>query len=170
MRGMYARKRKTRRNQLGKIPVIGPILQNIIGFAPQALFGAIMVEPTMMLAKAAGRYVPALPAPLFYALAGLLVAAVINSKYIPLNAALKNKLAIAAASAAGGVAYYKFRTSGGAPETMASETGMLELRGYSGPLGLLGNHGSLQLRPGPLNGYGQYGEYGPSSVRPLGRY
>jgi len=150
---------------LKKIPLIGGALSSMVSLAPTALFGAVMVEPTMMMAKLLGRYVPALPAPLFYALAGLVVAAVIKMKFVPLAPSTKDKLAIAAASAAGGVAYYKFRTSGGAPETVADEVGALELRGYSGPFGMLelrGNSG--------FSGASAYGEYGPAAVMPLGTY
>lgn len=157
--------RRTRKNMgamLRKIPLIGGTLAHMATLAPTALFGAIMVEPTMMAARMLGRYVPNLPAPLFYAIAGLLVAAVVKSKFIPLAPSTKEKLAIATASAAGGVAYYKFRTSGGAPETTADEVGALELRGYKGPFGLL-----------ELRGYGRtpaYGDYGPAAVMPLGTY
>ena len=182
-------RRKTRKNMasmLKKIPLIGGTLANMASLAPTALFGAVMVEPTMMAAKLLGRYVPNLPAPLFYALAGLLVAAVVKSKFIPLAPSTKDKLAIAAASAAGGVAYYKFRTSGGAPETTAEEVGALELRGYSGPFGLLelrgngmhsamsgmhsdmsGGHTMMGMHTSSMSGYG---DYGPAAVMPLGTY
>ena len=138
---------------LKKIPLIGGALASMVSLAPTALFGAVMVEPTMMMAKLLGRYVPSLPAPIFYALAP----------------STKDKLAIAAASAAGGVAYYKFRTSGGAPETVADEVGALELRGYSGPLGLLELRGLSGLGGG-FSGASSYGEYGPTAVMPLGTY
>lgn len=162
------RNRKTRKNMgtmLKKIPLIGGALSSMVSLAPTALFGAVMVEPTMMAAKLLGRYVPNLPAPLFYAFAGLVVAAIVKSKFIPLAPSTKDKLAIAAASAAGGVAYYKFRTAGGAPESTAEEVGALELRGYSGPFGMLelrGNSG--------FSGASAYGEYGPAAVMPLGTY
>lgn len=170
-RRAYAKRRnrrKTRKNMgtmLKKIPLIGGALSSMVSLAPTALFGAVMVEPTMMAAKLLGRYVPNLPAPLFYAFAGLVVAAIVKSKFIPLAPSTKDKLAIAAASAAGGVAYYKFRTSGGAPESTAEEVGALELRGYSGPFGMLelrGNSG--------FSGASAYGEYGPAAVMPLGTY
>ena len=154
---------------LKKIPLIGGALASMVSLAPTALFGAVMVEPTMMMAKLLGRYVPSLPAPIFYALAGLVVAAVIKMKFVPLAPSTKDKLAIAAASAAGGVAYYKFRTSGGAPETVADEVGALELRGYSGPLGLLELRGLSGLGSG-FSGASSYGEYGPTAVMPLGTY
>ncbi len=164
------RNRRTRKNMgtmLKKIPLVGGLLASMAALIPTTLFGAIMVEPTMMAAKLIGRYIPNLPAPLFYALAGLVVAAIVKSKLIPLAAATKDRLAIAAASAAGGVAYYKFRTSGGAPETVADEVGALELRGYSGPLGLL----ELRGLGGLSRGFsGAYGDYGPTAVMPLGTY
>jgi len=162
------RNRKTRKNMgtmLKKIPLIGGALSSMVSLAPTALFGAVMVEPTMMAAKLLGRYVPNLPAPLFYAFAGLVVAAIVKSKFIPLAPSTKDKLAIAAASAAGGVAYYKFRTSGGAPESTAEEVGALELRGYSGPFGMLELRGNSGFA-----GASAYGEYGPAAVMPLGTY
>jgi len=172
-------RRKTRKNMasmLKKIPLIGGTLAHMASLAPTALFGAVMVEPTMMAAKLLGRYVPNLPAPLFYAIAGLLVAAVVKSKFIPLAPSTKDKLAIAAASAAGGVAYYKFRTSGGAPETTAEEVGALELRGYSGPFGLLELRGNGMHSSHSMSGMHSshsmsgYGDYGPAAVMPLGTY
>jgi hypothetical protein len=153
---------------LKKIPVIGGVLASMVSLAPTALFGGIMVEPTMLGAALLGRYIPNLPAPLYYVLAGLVVGALV--KAIPsrfLASATKDKLAIAAASAAGGVAYYKFRTSGGLTETVADEVGALELRGYSGPLGLLELRGLSGLGGGFS---GAYGDYGPAAVMPLGTY
>lgn len=164
-------RRKTRRNaasMLKKIPLIGGALANMVSLAPTALFGAVAVEPTMMAVKLLGRYVPNMPAPLFYALGGLLVAAVIKSKFIPLAPSTKDKLAIAAASAAGGVAYYKFRT-GGAAESTSDEMGALELRGYSGPFGMLELRGAHDMM-GYHTGMSGYGDYGPAAVMPLGTY
>ena len=96
---------------------------------------------------------------------GLLVAAMV--KFLPFGtAAMKNQLAIAVASAAGGVGYYKART--GADAEMAAEAGMLELRG-------VGNLGSvLTVRP-QLAGYGyaynpvhySYSDGGAHQVRPF---
>ena len=146
------RRKNTRRRRnptfaatLKKIPLVGGILANMAGFAPQAVFGAISVEPTMMAAKFLAPYVPMVPASMFYPLTGLLVASLVQ--YLPFgSAAMKKQLAIAVASAAGGVGYYKART--GADAEMAAEAGMLELRG-------VGNLGSvLTVRPQALAGYG----------------
>lgn len=179
MRGMYAkrRNRRHRRNtgrdfisktsaSLAKIPILGGFLS----FAPFAAIGAIMVEPAMWIQDFLGRYVPAFPAPLFYALSGLLLAGLI--KMLPgkfLSAGTKDKLAVAAASAAGGVAYYKWRSNGGVTETVAEELAGLEIRGYRGPMGLLELRG-LSGFGGGDGGASAYGEYGPAAVMPLGTY
>lgn len=142
----------------------------MLGFAPQAFFGAISVEPVMWIAKMAAPFAPMVPASVFYPLVGLFAASVIQ--YLPIgDKAMKDKLAIAVASAAGGVGYYKMRT--GADMEMAAEAGMLELRG-------VGGFGSiLQLRPyaGADYGYahnphyimnrGGYGDGGAYQVRPF---
>ena len=135
--------RRRRRNPtiqatLKKIPFVGGTLAAMVDFLPQALFGAVSVEPTIMVAKFLSPYMPQMPASVFYGATGLLVASLV--RFIPgLTKSTKDKLAIAVASAAGGVAYYKMRT--GSDTEMASEAGMLELRG----VGNLG--GLLQVRP-----------------------
>ena len=95
----------------------------MVGFAPYAAFGAVGVEPTMMLAKWLTPYYPRLNSSVFYAGSGLLVAALV-SRFAPFRSPIRQKLAIAIASAAGGVAYYKWRTGTDAP--MAGEYGLLE--------------------------------------------
>ena len=140
------RRRNTRRrrnptfaSQIRKIPLVGPVLSNMFSFAPQAVFGALSVEPTMWIAKMAAPFVPMVPASVFYPIVGLFTAAMVQ--YLPFGStAMKKQLAIAVASAAGGVGYYKART--GADAEMAAEAGMLELRGVGG-LGSL-----LTVRPG----------------------
>lgn len=146
-----SRKRNTRRrnptvaSMFKSIPFIGPILANMVGFFPQALFGAVSVEPTMWIAKMLSPYLPQVPASVFYAVTGLLVAAAVQM--IPgLSASMKKDLAIAASAAAGGVAYYKMRT--GVDAEMGAEAGLLELRG-------VGNLGSiLEMRENPNFGMG----------------
>ena len=181
------RRRGYRRNQraglgagLRRIPFIGPLLASIISFAPQALFGAILVEPTMMSARFLGRvpFLANIPASLFYILSGLVLAAIINSRFIPLRPALKKSLAIAAAAAAGGVGYYKAGGLAGLlrgrGDTVVEEVGALELRGYNGPFGLL-EVGALELRNPYADPHADpyadpYGEYGPTAVRPMGAF
>lgn len=148
---------------LRKIPLVGGMLSNIAGFAPHALFGALSVEPTMWVAKMAAPFLPMVPASVFYPLTGLFVAAMV--KYLPFgSAAMKKQLAIAVASAAGGVGYYKART--GADAEMAAEAGLLELRG-------VGNLGSLLTVRPDLAGYGyaynpvSYADGGAYQVRPF---
>lgn len=136
-----------------KIPVVGPVLSSMFGFAIPAVFGAVSVEPVMWVAKALAPFVPQVPASLFYPLVGVLVAALV--RFVPgLSPETKRSLALAVASAAGGVGYYKART--GADAEMATEAGLLELRG-------VGGFGSiLQIRNG-LSGYGY--AYNPHQIR-----
>ena len=111
------------KRSLKKLPVVGGPLSDMVGFGPYAAFGAVGVEPTMMLAKYFSPYMPRVNSSVFYAGTGLLVAAIIG-RYAPVSPAVRQKLAIAVASAAGGVAYYKWRT--GTDASMAGEYGLLE--------------------------------------------
>lgn len=127
-------------NALYKLPVIGPLIKAIAGFAMPAVLGAVGVEPTMMLAKVAAPYIPGFSSPLFYALSGLVLAGVVGSTKF-LGAAFHKKLALAIASASGGVAYYKWRLQG-LEADMAGEFGHLpSYAGSLGQLGLLGDTG-----------------------------
>lgn len=179
MRGMYAKRRNRRRRRntardfisrtsasLAKIPILGGFLS----FAPYAAIGAIALEPVMILHQALGSYFKNLPSPLFYGLCGILVAGAIKllGSIGPVKKMISpytvDKLAIAAASAAGGVAWYKFRGYNG--ETVSEEMSGLEIRGYSSPLGLL----ELRGFSGFGGGASAYGEYGPAAVMPMGTY
>ena len=145
----------------------------MFGFAPAALLGAISVEPTMMVARLLGNMVgDKLPASLFYSIIGLGMATIVQ--YLPIkDKAFRDKLSVAVASAAGGVAFYKWRT--GMDTSASTEVGLLQLHGagngfgalelFPGPLNGAGHHmsgmhhhghhmGALELYPGPLNGYG----------------
>ena len=126
----------------------------MLGFVPQAIFGALSVEPTMWVAQMMAPFAPMMPASFFYPLVGLFVASAIQ--WIPgIAKVTKDKLAIAVASAAGGVGYYKART--GADAEMINEAGMLEYRG-------IGSFGSvLQLRPYAGNPYGY--AYNPHQIQ-----
>lgn len=126
---------------LKKIPVIGGLLSSMAGFVGPALAGVLGVEPTMMLAKFLGPYVPMVNSSLFYALAGLGLAAVAGV-YLPVSPSMRKQVATGIASAAGGVAYYKWRT--GMQGTVADE--------MSGPLagldyGFLGDGGAYSVVP-----------------------
>jgi hypothetical protein len=118
----------------------------MFGFAPAALLGAISVEPTMMVARLLGNVVgDKLPASLFYSIIGLGMATVVQ--YLPIkDKAFRDKLSVAVASAAGGVAFYKWRT--GMDTSAATEVGLLQLHGAGT------GFGALELFPGPLNGAG----------------
>ena len=130
------------------------------GFAPAAALGAISVEPTMMVARLLGDLVgDKIPASLFYSIIGLGLATVVQ--YLPIkDKTFRDKLSVAVASAAGGVAFYKWRT--GMDPSVAQEVGLLQLHGAGSGFGALelfpgplnGAMGALELYPGPLNGYG----------------
>lgn len=122
-----------------RIPVIGPILANAVSMVGPAFLGAISIEPIMALVKLASPYLPMVPASGFYAVAGLVLAGVIP--FLPFgSAAFKEKLALACASAAGGVAYYKFRT--GQDVEVITEAAVVEMAGA----------GFGGLIPGPSSG------------------
>ena len=142
------------KSSLKKIPVVGPILAQMAGFVGPAVFGAVGVEPTMMAAKFLAPYVPQLPASLFYAGSGLLLAAVVQ-KFAPVSPALKQKLAIGIASAAGGVAYYKWRTEGG-DTSLSGEYG--RLTGYGDLEINLGDGMATSVVPFGRASYGSYGD------------
>jgi hypothetical protein len=187
-RRAYAKRRNTRRRNpslkqsISKLPLIGKPLAMMYGFAPAALLGAISVEPTMMVARLLGNMVgDKLPASLFYSIIGLGMATIVQ--YLPIkDKSFRDKLSVAVASAAGGVAFYKWRT--GMDTSAATEVGLLQLHGagtgfgalelFPGPLNGAGMHGShhhghdmgaLELFPGPLNGYG-YGDGMAHTVNP----
>lgn len=111
-----------------KIPLVGGFLSGALGFVPFAVGGAVGVEPTMQLASFLAPYLPSIPSSLYYAVVSLVVAAV-TSKYAPVAPATREKLAIAIASAGGGVAYYKWRT--GQDAELESEAGFLQYSGVS---------------------------------------
>ena len=135
---------------LKKVPVVGGMLAKMAAFAPYSAFGALGVEPTMIAAKFLGPYLPQVPASVFYAGTGLLVAALIQN-FLPVAPATRAKLAIAVASAAGGVGYYKWRT--GQDTDVATETGALMLSG----VGSWADGLAYKVAP---NGYGSTLIYG----------
>ena len=166
-RTVARRRRNTRHRRnpsmkasIAKIPFIGKPLSMMWSFGPAALIGAISVEPTMMLARLLGPMLGGnVPASLFYAVTGLALATIVQ--YLPIaDKNFREKLSVAVASAAGGVAFYKWRT--GMDTSVSQEVGLLELHGagtgfgalelFPGPLN--GAMGALELYPGPLNGYG----------------
>jgi len=144
---------------LKKIPLIGKPLSMMWGFAPLALLGAISVEPTMILTRLIGpMFGDKVPASLFYALVGLGMASIVQ--YLPIrDKQFRDKLSVAVASAAGGVAFYKWRL--GMDASVSEEVGLLQLHGAGSAFGALelfpgplNGYGALELYPGPLNGYG----------------
>lgn len=125
---------------LNKIPVIGPLLAQVVGFAPQALFGALGVEPSLLAAKYLGGYVPQLNSSLFYVLVSAVLAALVG-RFAPVSPALRKQLAVALAAGGGAVGYYKWRTGDSATVAeeaagmwgdvnMAIQPGVVELTEY----------------------------------------
>ena len=172
------KRRRARRNpagfaaQLRRIPLIGPVLASVVGFAPPAVFGAISVEPTMAVAQILARYFPMVPASAVYVLGGLTVGAaidVLGPKFKIVSKSTARQLAISTASAAGGVAYYKWRTRQDAPA--AAEMGMLVANGLGNPIAgaIMGNNGLGELLSmGALySGGHNLGDGGPMAVYPM---
>jgi hypothetical protein len=145
------RRRNTRRRNgkgaLAKIPVVGPALSKAFSFLMPAGLGAVAVEPTLMAAKFIGPMIPAVPASVFYVGTGLILAGFVASTKF-LGAKFHKDLALAIASATGGVAYYKWRT--GSDCSAAEEAGALEINGVHGWAD------GLAYAVQPYSGYGAF--------------
>jgi len=160
-----ARRAYTRRRNVGmvtgvqqglrRLPVIGKPLAQMVGFAPQAVFGAITVEPSLQLLKQFGRYLPVPVQAFNFTIAGTVMGVLIG--YIPskmLKSGLKKQLAIAAATAGGAIDYYRWRTDQSTVDDM-------EAQGVDG----FGDYGALLTTAGyggllPVGGYGScHGSY-----------
>jgi hypothetical protein len=141
------RRRNTRKGFLAKIPVVGPTLDKALSFLMPAGLGAIAVEPTLMAAKFLGPMMPNLPSSVFYVGTGLLLAGFVASTKF-LGAKFHKDLALAIASATGGVAYYKWRTGSDIP--VAAEAGALEIHGVHGWAD------GLAYAVQPYSGYGAF--------------
>lgn len=126
---------------LKKIPLLGGLLGSAFGFLPFAAFGALGTEPILWAASGIGRFLPGIPTSLLYALSGTAIAAAVASFLPGVSPETRKKLAIAVASAGGGIAYYKWRT--GEDTDAATEIGALELS----PFGRL-ELGSVPRAPG----------------------
>lgn len=153
-------KRNPAGGMLAKIPVIGPTLAAASTFLMPGAFGAVAVEPVMMVATFAAPYLPAaMPFSLTIAAAGVALAAVIK-KFGPFSDATNTSLAIAAASGSGAIAYWTWRNGDDAP--VKEKIGALIIAGYGSPLAgaIMGdaNLGSLISAAS----YGSYGDYGYS--------
>jgi len=151
--GLYLRKRRNigALNKLQQLPLIG----GLFGFLPASLFGAVSTEPTMMVASIGAGFFPAAPASLLYAASGLVSGALL-SFFLPklgFSRATAHSLATAAASAAGGIAWYKWRT--GQDSDAGSEMAGLSQLGYAPPLA-----GFLPQA--------SFGDVGPEVVVPFG--
>lgn len=117
-------------SMVGKLPIVGGVLKAMVGFIGPAAFGAIGVEPILLLTKFAAPYVPFIPTSLYYPVAGLILAALVR-RFAPVSESMKEKLAIGIASGAGAVGYYKWRT--GSDLEVAHEAAGLDMAGvYSG--------------------------------------
>lgn len=152
-------RRHRRRNQggwagfvsgVGSIPLVGPFLAGILNFAPLAALGAISVEPTLWVASMLGGLVPQLPASWVYALMGLVTGGLILA-FAPVAPAFALQLATATAAAAGGVAYYKWRT--GLDTEMGSEMGLLTLNGIGALTLVPQSYRGLTVKPSYSDGF-----------------
>lgn len=152
---------------LKKIPIIGGLLSSMAGFLPHSLAGAISVEPVMAITKLLAGYLPAVPASLVYAISGALLASGVGM--LPFfAAATKAKLAIAVASAAGGVGYYKMRTGMDAPAD--NEAAVLEMSGAGfGGLIRRGQFAGLGLPGSSYSGVVRMPQYAGANYRLLPR-
>lgn len=150
MRRKYAR----RRNGL-KSSASG-LFASLMALAPQSVFGALSVEPTLAVAQIAARYWPGLSTTWLYPLSGLVTATALKLLLpkLGVSRALADQLAIATASAGGAVGYYKFRT--GQSGDSATEMAGLVLSGHGSPVAglVLGDSGLGELVA--MSGYGGY--------------
>jgi hypothetical protein len=93
-----------------KIPVIGGVLANVVGFAAPAALGAVSVYPTLMAMKYAGGYIPERLQPFGFTIVGTVLAAVGMTVAGKLNLgtpAMRKQVATAMASAGGAVDFYR---------------------------------------------------------------
>lgn len=150
-RNMRRRRNPDFAAKLKKFPIIGGLLASMASVLPFAAFGAIGVIPTQFVAGLVARYAPMVPASWVYLLSGALAAALIDN--LPVGSKeLRQKLAIATMSAAGGVAYYKMSTG----QDMDVGDEMAGIAAFGSPFGrLLGMSQS-------------FGNPGPTAVYPLG--
>lgn len=136
-------------SMLKKIPFVGSYLASMAGFIGPAAFGALGVYPTTALAKVAAPYFPMLDSKLFYVIAGLAMATIINMPFIPLPKKIKEQLSIGIASGAGAIAVYKMARNenndlSGEYGALAIET---NLSGY-GDYQILPGYGDYEILPG----------------------
>ena len=148
MRRKYARRRN------GLKSTASGLFASLMALAPQSVFGALSVEPTLAVAQIAARYFPGMSTTWLYPVSGLLTATAIKLLLPKLGVSktLADQLAIATASAGGAVGYYKFRT--GQACDSATEMAGLVLSGHGSPVAglVLGNAGLGELVA--MSGYG----------------
>ena len=148
MRRKYARRRN------GLKATASGLFASLMALAPQSVFGALSVEPTLAVAQIAARYFPGMSTTWLYPVSGLLTATMIKLLLPKLGVSktLADQLAIATASAGGAVGYYKFRT--GQACDSATEMAGLVLSGHGSPVAglVLGNAGLGELVA--MSGYG----------------
>ena len=154
---------------LRKVPVVGGALAEFIGYAPQALFGAVSVEPALLFLKYVGKYVPAPIQALNFTIAGSAIAALLS--FVPskmLKPALKKQLQIAAATGGGAIDYYRWRTEQSTVEDLEEKGvegfgdygALLTTAGYGGDMGDMGGgYGALLTTAGYGGGHDAYADY-----------
>lgn len=147
--GMVASTISSAQGVASKIPLIGGLLSSALGYIVPMVLGAIGVEPTMQLAKFTGQYVPNMNSSLFYLGTGIITAA-LAKMLLPktgfVSGDMAGRIALAIASGAGAVAYYKHRS--GDSKDMGSEMGALEVAmgdgfGFAEAIAPLGMFGGL---------------------------
>lgn len=159
--------RRNPANMLSKIPIVGGLLASASSFLLPAGFGAVAVEPILALTQFAAPYLPLwMPFSATIVVGGVVLGAVVK-RYGPFAAATNDKLAVAVASAAGGIAYYEWRNGGDGP--VGPKAGLMIASGMGSPIAgaIMGNAqiGALTQQAG--FGNPMLGDYGPMAVSPL---
>lgn len=151
---------------LRKIPFIGAPLAAAVGLVPSAIFGALVVEPMIMVSQLIARYIPAVPSSAVYAVGGLVLGGLVHEFMPFVKPSTRRDLAIASATAGSAIAFYKVRT--GTDMAVADEMGTLLIQGLGNPVvnALQGADGMGELLA--LSGAPVYGEAGPMAVYPMG--
>ncbi len=141
---------------LKKIPVLGGPLSEMAGFAGPAALAAVSVEPSLMLMKYVGSYLPASLQALNFTILGSAMAVVVAPRVPGVKPATKKQLAVAMASAGGAIDYYRWRTGQSTVEEMSTAgiemgDGMAYTVQPYGALEVMagaGKHGALEVMAG----------------------
>lgn len=140
---------------LKKVPIVGKMLSEVVGFSGPALLGAVSVYPTLQAMRYAGSYIPERLQPVSFSIVGAVLATVVGK--LPFGTpSFRKSLSAAMAAAGGAVDFYRWHTNQSTVvEVQAAETAGLGYAGgmATGVVPYSGGYGALEVMAGP-SGYG----------------